>query len=209
MDASQIIAKFELYVDDTTELSSSEELDLLNKVYQRVCEDRPWEFLKKESSGTMTSTTQISLPTDFSYTVENYTYTDNSTQINTNAKPAVVWINTNNPIQFVNWSDRKQYLNNANYCYIDIATSKINFFAAQPSGATYSFDYKAFPDDLDLNDTPVFPARFHDILYHGMCVDDQIIQLFDKARSYAAENQAQYNYYLRMMAQWNSNLINL
>lgn len=49
MLASEIIAKFELYVDDSTELSTQEELDLLNKVYQKVADDRPWEILKKRS----------------------------------------------------------------------------------------------------------------------------------------------------------------
>ena len=48
MTAQEIIAAFELKVDDSTELSTSEELALLNRVYQLVCDERPWEILKKK-----------------------------------------------------------------------------------------------------------------------------------------------------------------
>lgn len=210
MTASEIIAKFELYVDDTTELSSSEELDLFNKVYQRVCDDRPWEILKKEATGTMASTTTITMPSDFGFFVDNYSYTDNSISTQINARPVVVWITGSgaaSPFQVVNWSDRKQYLNTNGVCYLDIASSLIRFPVAQSSGATYSLDYKAVPAVLAASESPIFPTRFHDIIYHGMCVDDMTIQLFDKARSYAGENQAQYNSYLKQMALWNANLL--
>ncbi|MBM3204881.1 hypothetical protein FJZ48_02800 [Candidatus Uhrbacteria bacterium] len=208
MLASEIIAKFELYVDDTTELSSSEELALLNKIYHKVCDDRPWEILKKEASGSMTSTTSITLPSDFSYLVENLNYTDNSYSTENNAKPVAVRINGTSLVQVINWSDRNQYLNNAGYAYVDLASNTLKFMGAQPSGATYAFDYKAVPTDLVLAGTPVFPARFHDILYHGMCVDDMVIQLFDKAKSYADFHQTQFNDYLKRLALWNANLQN-
>lgn len=205
MLASEIIAKFELYVDDSTELSTQEELDLLNKVYQKVADDRPWEILKKEATGSISGTT-IALPSDFAHMVENYNWTDNSYSTEINAKPNVVFIGTA-PYQIVNWSDRKQYLNNNSVCYVDLASSVVTFPVTQ--SGTYSFDYKAFPATLTLSDTPVFPARYHHILFLGMCVDDMAIQLFDKSRSYAQENQAMYNSYLRDMALWNANLQNL
>lgn len=208
MTGAQLISAFELYVDDSTELSSAEELALVNKIYQKMCDDRPWEVLKKEASGTMSSTTQITLASDFGHFVENYNWTDNSVSTEINAKPTVVWINTTTPVQIVNWSDRKQYRNNASVCYLDLANSKIVFPYAQPSGATYSYDYKAVPSDLTTATSPVFPERFHYGIVHGMCVDDMVIQLFDKARSYAQENQAMYNDYLKRMALWNANLRN-
>lgn len=208
MIASAIIAKFELYVGDTTELSSADELDLLNKVYFRVADDKTLEIFKKNRTGTMTTTTTIALPDDFSNLVENYNWTDNAFSTEIGQKPVVVWIN-NSPIYVVNWSDRRQYLNNANYCYLDIAANLIRFPYAQPSSATYDFDYKYVPAALTANDSPVFPARFHDVLYHGMCVDDMVTQLFDKARSYADWNQAQYNDYLKRLALWNANLLNM
>jgi hypothetical protein len=208
MNATEIITKFEQYVDDSSELSTAEELALLNKIYHKVCDDRPWEFLKKEASGTMATTTTITLPTDFGYLLDNYNYTDNSTSINNNARPVMIFIN-NNPIQVVNWSDRRQYATSSAYCYLNLSNSTITFPVAQTSSATYSFDYIYIPTDLvggGSPTSPVFPARFHDILYHGMAVDDMICQLFDKARSYAVENQLKYNDYLKSMAYWNSQL---
>lgn len=208
MTATEIIAKFELYVDDTTELSSSEELALLNKIYFRVSSSRAWEILKKEATGTMTSTTTITLPSDFEYFVENYGYTDNQTSRNLNTKGQVVFVN-NNPFFIVNWSDRKQYENNNGVCYLDYRNSVIKFPVAQSASATYSFDYKYTPTALTLGTSPVFPERFHDIFYHAMAVDDMIIQLFDKARSYARENEIMYNSILADMAYWNANLQNI
>lgn len=207
MTAEQIIEKFQLYVDDTTELSSAEELDLLNKVYQKVSDEKLWEILKVEVTGTMTTTTTITLPIRFVHLVENYNYTDNAVSTEINAKPVVVFIN-NDAKQVVNWSDRKQYANNNNVCYVDMRSSVIRFPVAQASGATYSFDYKEFPANLTLSDTPVFPERFQHILFLGMCIDDMAIQLFDKARSYADQHKAQYDSYLRDMALWNANLQN-
>lgn len=209
MTCAEIIAKFELYVDDTTELSTAEELALLNKIYQRVCDDRPWEFLKKEASGTMATTTTITVPSDFGYFVENLNYTDNAQNTQYNFRPVGILINGTKWLQVINWSDRRQYANKDGYAYYDARLGTLTTTYAQPSGATYSFDYKAVPATLIISDTPVFPARYHDILVHGMAVDDMIIQLFNKARSYAGENQSMYQGYLSQMALWNANLQNM
>jgi len=42
-----------------------------------------------------------------------------------------------------------------------------------------------------------------------MASDDQIIQIFDKARSYAKENQEEYDKYMRALTYYNSNLIDI
>lgn len=209
MTATEIIAMFELYVDDTTELSTAEELALLNRVYQQVCDDRPWEFLKKEGSGTMASTTTIAVPSDFGYFVENRGYTDNSTVPDYNAKPTGILINGTKWLQIIDWSTRRQYANQDGYAYYDARLGTITTTYAQPSGATYSFDYKYVPSDLTAGQSPVFPSRFHPMVAYAMAVDDMVIQLFDKARSYAAENNAKYVSYLARMAQWNANLQNV
>ncbi len=205
MIGQEIITRFELYVDDMSELSTAEELALVNKIYHKVCDDRDWEILKKEASGTVDSTTTITLPTDFSHIIENFNYTDNSISREMNAKPVVVFVD-GSPYQVVNWSDRKQYDNTNNVCYVDVRNDQVVFPVAQSSSATYSFDYKAVPDDLTLETEPVFPERFQHAIFHGMCVEDMVIQLFDKARSYAAENQSLYTGYLRDMAMWNAKL---
>tara|TARA_R110000796_G_scaffold99922_1_gene208349 strand:- start:161 stop:787 length:627 start_codon:yes stop_codon:yes gene_type:complete len=205
MTGQELISKFELYVDDMSELSTDEELALANKVYHKMCDDRDWEILKKEAAGTLTSTTSITIPSDFSHVIENFNYTDNAFSREMNAKPVVVFVN-DSPYQVVNWSDRKQYTNNNNVCYVDIRNSQVVFPVAQSASATYSFDYKAVPADLTLETSPIFPGRFQHGIFHGMCVEDMVIQLFDKTRSYAAENQSLYTSYLRDMAMWNAQL---
>jgi len=204
MITSDIIKVFELYVDDTSELSSSEELDLANRVYRKICDSKPWEFLKKEATGSV-SGLQITLPTDFEYLVENYNYTDSQYSTQINSKPLVVFID-NNPYQVINWSDRRQYKDNSGVCYVDIVNGKL-VFPITKSG-TYSFDYKSSPAILTLDTSPVFPARYHEMIAYGMAVDDMTIQLFPKAQSYSIENQIKYNSLLADMALWNANLQN-
>jgi len=210
MTSAEINYKFELYVDDSTELSAAEELDLLNKVYQKVCSDRPFEFLKKAATGTLSTTVPyVALPTDFGYFSENNTYTDNTVAINNNASPKVVFVIKNNsyePYQLINFSDRRQYTDADGYAYLDIANSRL-YFTKQPTSAySYEFDYVAFPATLTLADTPSIPARFHDVLVHLMAVDHAIIQQFPKAQSYAAENQAKANSILADMQYYNAQL---
>ncbi len=207
MIASDIIQRFELQMDDSTDLSSTEELDLLNKIYTRVCMERPWEFLKKSFAGT-TSTTlaYVSLPDDFAYLTQNYNYTDASS---TASRPVVFVGSTYRPYQVVSWSDRRQYREQDGYCYIDIANGRL-YFTLQPASAeAVEFDYSSVPEALALADTPLIPARFHDMLYHGMCVEDNVIQQSDKARSYAQENNQMYKRIFDDLCFWNASLIQI
>jgi hypothetical protein len=208
MLASQIITSFETYVDDATELSSTQELALLQKVYNKVWSDRPWEFAKKPATGTLSTTVPyVALPADFEHLVENNQYTDNTASYGS-ATPKVVFTGSSyaRTYQIINYSDRRQYYNQDGYAYIDLTTSRL-VFTKQPIVAdSYEFDYKAIADTLTTSSTPAFPARFHDMLYHLMAVDDDIILRFPKAQSYAPENQARGDSYLRDMAYWNANL---
>ena len=210
MTAQEIIDKFEVYVDDTTELSAVEELDLLNKVYQKVCANRPWEFLRKTATGTLSTTNSyVSLPSDFGFFTENDTYADNQAPIDNNACPKVVYVIKNGsyePYQIINYANRRKYINQEGYCYADIVNSRL-YFTAQPTSAySYEFDYIAFPSTLTVADTPAFPARFHDVLVHLMAVDHAIIQQFPKAKSYAAENEMKAAEIIADMAYYNSQL---
>lgn len=208
MLASAIITKFELYVDDATELSSAEELDLLQKIYNKVWMDRPWEFAKAQGSGTLsTSLPYVTLPADFASLYENNQTTDNTVSGDNNAVQKVVFIgSTYTPYQVINWSDRRQYLNKLGYAYLDMVNLRL-YFTSQPTVAdSYEFDYIKFADTLTTSSTPAFPARFHDILYHGMAIEDDIILRFPKAQSYAPENTAMFQKYLGEMAYWNANL---
>lgn len=208
MTGTELITKFELYIDDMTELSSTEELALLNKIYHKVCDDHAWEFLKSSHSGTTSTTVPyISLPADFGFLTQNHNYTDTTTF---ESQRPVVFVGTNyTPYEVVSWSDRRQYRNGGNYCWIDIANSRL-YFATQPTSAeSVEFDYIAIPDDLTTATSPLIPTRFQDILVHGMCIDDFIIQMSDKAKSYKQEHEIEYQKYLNAMKYWNSRLVQM
>ena len=208
MTKAEIILKFHLYMDDTSELSSAEEEALFDKIYSKVMTDRPWEISKREATGTLsTSVPYVSLPTRFAYLAENANYTDPNTYA---ANGPVVFVGTaRRQVRIVSWSDRGQYVNLDGYAYIDIVNSRL-VFCKQPTAAdTYSFDYIVFPTALTTAESPVFPSDYHSIIFHGMCVDDFIIQQSDKAKSYAAENNAMYKSYLEDMALWNSRLVQI
>jgi len=221
---TDIISKFELYLDDSSELSSTDELELVNKIYQEICDDRPWEFLKKPAAGTLTTGVDsfgnaqyyISVPTDFREFAINNQSNDNTVGTENNMSPKVIFLSTQTngytPWQVVNFSDRRQYLKSQGYAYLDMANSKIILCAApNATDLTYEFDYIKIPPDLTAATVapysdPLFPARYWDAIYHKMAADDQIIQIFDRAHSYMAENQARYQKILLDMQYFNSNL---
>lgn len=210
MLTSDIIKRFELYVDDMTELSSQEELDLANKIYSQICDDRPWEFLKKAATGTTsTSVSYITAPSDFAYFSENKQATDNTRAYDGVSAPRVIFVgSTYREYKVINFSDRRQYRDQDGYVYYDAAQGRI-YFTKQPTSAdTYEFDYISAPTALTLATSPAFPERYQHAIYHGMAIDDDIIQRFEKARSYAGENAARYNKYLTDMRYWNAKLLN-
>ncbi len=210
--ASAIITNFELQVSDITELSSTEELYVLNRVYNKVMSSRPWEILKTPASGTTMLGSgvdgyYITMPTDFAFFSPNYSYTDNTLSPQNNATPFVIFIGSGRSAYYVvNYSDRVQYLGKTGYAYLDYANSKI-YFTGTPVSQTYLFDYIKVPAVLTASDTPLIPTRFQDVLVYGMAVDDAVMQLSPKATSYAQENQAKYDAILLDMVYWNSNLL--
>jgi len=214
MTSTEIITEFELQVNDVTELSTAEELIILNRVYRKVQNDRPWEWLKKEATGTILSDANgsyITPPADFGYIFENGNYSQfNQPDIVGTSVPKVIFVGTTHtPYFLVNFSDRRQYRDKVGYAYYDAVNNQIRF-TGTPDGSTYEFDYIYIPDDLvggGSPTSPVFPARFHEILIYGMAVENEIIQLSPKAKSYAPENQAYYEGYLADLASWNANLI--
>lgn len=209
MTGQQIINRFELQVDDLTELSSVEELAILNRVYKRVVAMMPWEILKKQASGTMSTDATghyIDTPSDFMYFSENGLYTDNTTEWQANNTPSVIFVGADySPIHIVNYADRRQHRNSSDRAYHSHSEDKIRI-TGTPVSTTYEFDYLYEPADLTTATEPVFPTRFHDMLAYGMAVENDILQLSEKARSYASENEARFKEDLNNMKYWNSKL---
>lgn len=194
---ADIIKKFETYVDDGTELSSTDELDLLNKVYNKVWMDRPWEFAKKGFSSAINGTS-LALPADFAYIIMS--------SPDEYAEPQrIVWID-NSYYTVVNFSDRRNYQDRSGYCWVDVVSDTLEF--SEVVSGTLTYDYVFVPADLTLTTGPAFPERFYPILYHLMAVDDYAIQQFDKAKSYAKENEIKAEDWLERMQIWNANLVN-
>ena len=167
----------------------------------------PWEILKKQASGTLSTTVPyVSLPSDFIMLSANHNYTENTEY----AGRPVIFVGANyQPYYVVSWSDRRQYRSQNNVAYVDIAAMRL-YFTVQPTVAdTYEFDYCAMPVDLLTSTAPVFPTDFWYSIIYGMSTDDFIVQLFDKARSYAAENDAKFNGVIADMKYWNSGLIQM
>ena len=212
LTAAQIITAFELQVNDMTELSGAEELSLLNRIYQKICSLRPWEFLKKQASGTVLTDgtgSYITVPSDFAYFAENNMATENTFNVSNNAAPKVIYIIQNSsyqPYQIINYSDRRQYYQRSGFAYLDTTNSVIRF-TMPPVGTTYEFDYIKVPPLLTSSDYPIFPGQFHPVLQFGMAVDNEILQLSPKATSYAKENNAKYESYISDMEYYNANLL--
>lgn len=201
MTSEQILQKFHLQVDDSTELSSDEELDLLNDVYQETAFTRPWNILKTSATGTVVNN-EITLPSNFAYIYNNRNFAGQDTQANL----PVIFIGANyEPYYIINFDERRQYRNQKGFAYIDYAQNKIVFLAT-PSDTAYEFDYIKVPTALGLNDSPVFPERFHKKFAYDMAVQDSIVQMSDKIESLLATNKAEANRYMSNMEMWDSKL---
>lgn len=201
MIASEIITKFRLQVDDQTELSSDEELDLLNDVYLETVFERPWNILKTSVSGTIVNN-EITLPSNFAYLYANRNWAG----IGEESQLPVIFIGDNyQPVYIINFDQRRQYRTSSNYAYLDYANNKI-VFTMTPQFSTYEFDYIKVPERLGLNDTPVFPERFHNKFVFDMAIKDSIIQMSDKAADLVASNRAESLRYKSAMDMWDSRL---
>lgn len=200
--AAEIITAFELQVSDMTELSTVEELMVLNRVYQAVCSDRPWEFLRTTFSGVQSlSVPYIGLPDNFGELAPNY---DDANSNSYAHRPVVLVGPTNTPYEIIPYAARNRYANASNKAYIDPKNGRL-VFTAQPTAAnTVSYDYICVPDELSLDDAPLFPKRFNAGLIHGMAVDDFIIQMSDSTEASQQANEAKYQAWLASMGSWNA-----
>ena len=195
MITSVIIEKFNLYTDDTSELSSSEELALAEKIYKKVLNFKDWEFLKKAHTDTQSTTLEyIALPADFRSIAINYELYDEPAQ--------VIFIGSNyQPYKVIPFSNRRSYRDQDGYAYIDARQSRL-YFTKQPSSAdAIEFDYIYKPDALTLSTSPVFDADYHDMIYHGMVLDFYSIDMTPKGGIYDSENQESYVDYLEAMSE--------
>lgn len=193
---TEIIARFRLQVDDATELSSDEELALEQEVYDEVCNDRPWEFLKKTKTDTTSvSVPYVALPVDFKMMSQN------------SENESVVFVGVNyDEYKVVPFSSRMDYRDMDGYCYVDKSTSRL-YFTLQPTTAkSIEYDYIHIPPALVLGTTPithepiVTTTSFGNLLALGMAAKFNPIEQSEKQTSYRAENISDYRSKLEDLA---------
>ena len=192
MTTQDIIDKFNLIVDDASELSSDEELALLNDVYGDVCDDREWEWLKSTATGTTsTSVPYVALPSDFKKIAPN------------EYNKSVVFVGTDyQPYRVVSFSDRRNYRDQSGFCYIDIPNQRLVFTLQPTEVKDIEYDYIKIAPDLDITSSdPLFRDGFRRMLAYGMASRFPSIEQADKTTSYARENLGQYLNILSAMRQ--------
>lgn len=189
MTGEEISTKFNLQIDDASELSDSETLDLANDVYNEIADDRPWEWLRAAGSGTTSTTVPyIALPADFKTLMPNF------------ENEQVVFVGTSfTPYQVIPYADRRSYRDQGGYCYIDVPNARL-VFTKQPTAAeAVEYDYIKVHDPLEADTSPLFRPAQHKVIVFGMAAAFNPIEQTDKTRSYQAENQAKYDELLATM----------
>jgi hypothetical protein len=215
MLGSDIITRFNLQIDDASELSDSETLDIANEVYEDICNDRPWEWLKSSYSGsTSASVPYIALPSDFKLILPNYSGLSSGSFNNLGvpsgyrpssyasfANQAVVFVGTTlTPYTIIPHSERRNYLNQDGFVYIDPVNSRLVFTLQPTEVKTVEYDYIKIPAAIEAGTSPLFRSGFHKIIPYGMAARFNPIEGTDKNESYQKENQESYDKILADMA---------
>lgn len=193
LTGQQIIDRFELYTDDTTDLSSDEEIILANDKIRLVYMEQPWEFLRRKKAGVVENDGKITLPTDFDELMENFS--DDPTAGEPLMK--VVYVGSQKSPYLVVPMGQRNANNFSNVCWIDPLDGKINFSQNPGTGAAYEFDYKTSPDDVAVGTSPKLPAEYHPMIIFAMLIDEEIIKKSEKARSNMQDNAVQYQRYMK------------
>lgn len=182
-------------MDDSSELSSAEELNLLNEGYNVLQLDRAWEWNKGEHTGTQSTTLPyIDLPSDFRYFVPNADSGNNYGNI------SVAYVGSDfAEYPIVSFSKRRNYRNMDGYAYLDLANNRLQFTKQPTSAKSVEFDYVMKAPALTLDSSPLFNEIHHEILAYWMAANFDPIQLTAKAESYQRENEVRYMQKLELM----------
>jgi len=193
LTGQQIIERFELYTDDTTDLSSDEELILANDKLRLIYMEQPWEFLRRKKTGVVESDGKITVPADFDELMENYSEDQNEPILK------VIFIGSQRSSYYFVPMGQRNANQFCNVCWIDPSNGKINFAQSPGTGASYEFDYKTSPDDITVGTSPKLPPEYHPMIVFSMLIDEEIIKKSEKARSNMQDNAVQYQRYLKNM----------
>ena len=183
MLTSAIISRYNLQVDDSSQLSSTEELDLANEVYVDVCNDRPWEWLKTTATGNTSITLPyIALPADFKEITAN------------KDGVSVVFVGTDySEYGVIGFSSRRDYRDQDGFCYLDIPNQRLYFTLQPTSVKAIEYDYIKIPATLTTTTSPLVTTdQFGKMIAYGMAAKFAPIEGSNKITSYAGENRGGY-----------------
>lgn len=205
MTTADIISRFQLQVDDNSELSSDEELALANQVYREIANDRAWEWLKTEWTGTMsTSVPYITLPADFkmlspNYSGDAYWWATLGTNVGNNS---IIYVGDDYEVyRVINFANRREYRDYSNVAYVDVPNQRLVFTKQPTEAKSVSFDYIKRPAALTLITSPLFNEVYHEVIAYGMAKLIDAMLLTNKSESYQNVNEVQYLRILELMRQ--------
>lgn len=203
MQPDEIIKQFNVYVDDTSELSSEEEYTLLTKTLNSIYNDRSWEFLRKTATVTTTTATTAPLPSDFVSVMNNYS----NDEWNNMPEKAIVYVG-GIPYEFIPAGMATQKAGGA-YVYIDIRNKLLTFTTSIGAGQVCTFDYKYQPDAITSNSSDIaLPSTVRHYLGQVMSIDDDVIQKTEKARSNYQANSIARAQLIRDLAHYELRFLN-
>jgi hypothetical protein len=198
MLASEIISNYQLQTDDQTQLSDAEALALLNRVLRKIYNTRPWGFLMKSYTGSV-SNKSMDLPTDYQYLIP--TYDANGETLNI--------YSLNDVVRVIPWDEVRNYTQgvtepNVPYAYVDLRTDTIKLLTTRYNGKDMSMDYIYSPSSILTTGSPAIPSRFQDILPYLMTVESNTIDQGEKGMSYTPENNSAAYAILEDMIYWDN-----
>jgi len=180
MTAQEMINKFIVMVDD--ELDADYQLQLVNDAISEVEAMTEWEVLKRTVSF---SANELDLSTmNFAHSISLF---------GTGNIPYSII-----PIEQVWSSDYSGYL-----YYIDYSTNKLKIVDSADT-QTKQLTYKTFSDDLEVDDTWNFPARFHKVICYKMAEIYYASDAGEKSRSWDDRWAAQFERALAQMQTWDA-----
>ncbi len=196
MTGTEIISRFNLQVDDASELSDAEGLDLANEIYEDVQQDRPWEWLKKVATGsTSISVAYITLPTDFKTIAPN------------KDERSIVFVGSEyREYEVIAFEDRREHRDQDGFCYLDMVNRRLYFTKQPTSVEAIEYDYIMVAPELELATSPIFRDGFHRVISYGMAARFNPIEITDKSTSYRRENYEEYLKLLSNMGLEDANL---
>lgn len=176
MNATEIITNFRDLADLVEgDLTSAQELSLLNRCYTELQLFKLWNWLKETANLTFVNY-ETTLPADFrSFTRDHSLY----------------YLNTAFPVL------PRDRMRDSDYCIYKNGNKLIQKGVNEP---VLELDYIKVAPALTALTSPIFPTSFHVMLAHLMVARLDIQEQVEKGRTYAPENLSIYRDYLNRLS---------